>query len=304
MPSASVWAALCLLTVPTAVLANARVVEVAPRAAEVFWWTQAALPVLGAAAAARWTARTGRRRTTAGFGSALLAATLAGALCLLLSVAVYRWVIPFDDPVGWLELVALPAATIGGALGFAFGLRMCAGPPGWYRYAAGGALAALGGYLIFPTTDAAILHGTGGEATFPYGSHVIEAAAGGRFAIHRFSDAGEAAPTCVVSGPGRTDEPAVRLTAPVNNSHDATTDFLVAIFSTPSAGSYTVSCDLAEYGVQPLARGAAPAVRTWPVPVIVLLGALPGLVIVADTAVRRARRHAVAAGSATRPAQG
>ena len=290
LPSASVWAALFLITVPVAVLSNARVVEVSPRAREVFWWTQAALPVLGAAAAARWTAKTGRRRTAEGFVSAILAATLAGAVYLVLSLAVYRWIVPFEDSVGWLELVALPAATVGGALGFALGLRTRAGAPGWYRYAIGGVLAALGGYLIFPATDVAILHGAGGEAQFRYGSRVVQAPAGGRFAIHQFGT-DDAAPPCRVTGPGSADEPATRLTTPVNNSHDATTDLLVAIFSTPSAGSYTVSCDLAEYGVQPLARGASPAIRTWPVPLIVLLGALPGLVIVGDTAVRRARHR-------------
>ncbi len=288
------WAALFLVTVPAAVLSNARVVEVSPRAGDVFWWTQAAMPVLGAVAAARWTAGTGRRRTPEGFVSALLAATFSGALYLLASLALYRWVIPFGDPVGWLGLVALPAATAGGVPGFALGLRMGAGPPGRSRYAAGGLLAALGGYLIFPTTDVAVLHGAGGEPRFRYGSHVVEATAAGRFAIHRFG-AGQPSP-CRVSGPGVTGEPATRLTVPVNNSHDATTDLIVAIFSTPSAGSYTVACEPAEYGVQPLARGAAPVVRTWPVPLIVLLGSLPGLVVAGDTAVRRARHR-----RATRP---
>jgi hypothetical protein len=52
-----------------------------------------------------------------------------------------------------------------------------------------------------------------------------------------------------------------------------------------------VICTADEYGVESIVDGAAPVVIRWPYPVILLLGALPGLIVLADTAKRRARRR-------------
>jgi hypothetical protein len=75
----------------------------------------------------------------------------------------------------------------------------------------------------------------------------------------------------------------------------------VAQFDVPAPGAYTVTCDPAvEFVVNrpPVIRGAARALVHWPVPVLRLLGALPGLLVAADVLARRRRVSPLRAGRA------
>ncbi|MFC6566420.1 hypothetical protein [Actinoplanes utahensis] len=286
LPGLPVWAVLFLLAVPVAILANAMIIEVPPRGDDTFGWTRMTMPLAGAVAAARWTARTGRRRTLAGFASAVLAATLTGALYLALSLLTYRWAVPLPDPAGVDEFLVLPAAVVGGAAGYGAGLYVRDRPLGGLPYVAGAVLAACGGLVILPATDVAVLHGRPNHGGYVPGDAVVRAPSAGRYGIIR-RDSVKETPDCRITGPGRTGEPAVPLTVPVDGSHDGTSEVWVAVFAVPSAGSYRVTCDITEYGTQPLARGVSPRIRTWPAPLIVLLGALPGLAVIVDTVRRR-----------------
>ena len=110
------WLAVTV-TAPLWYYASSRPVETWPPASGVFWWTVAALPVMAAVAAARWTASSSRPN----LGSAVGVGTLVAAGYLLLSLAMYWWIIPLRDSVGGWALCALAIAVPGAGVGHLLG---------------------------------------------------------------------------------------------------------------------------------------------------------------------------------------
>ncbi|SCE87724.1 hypothetical protein GA0070618_1584 [Micromonospora echinospora] len=105
-------------------------------------------------------------------------------------------------------------------------------------------------------------------------------------------------PDCQIIGADRAVVPAKLITiAPGDYGGDAATYTWVASFDVPVPGTYSLSCQTydqqASYtvGEVPQIRGAVSALIHWPLIAICLLGALPGLLIIAETVRRRTRRR-------------
>jgi hypothetical protein len=93
-------------------------------------WSLAALPVLAATVAARWSRHAERRGAVTDLLTALAVATAIGALFLAASLAFYRWVIPLGGGTGWTGAwwLTLPLAAAGATVGHLAGRRV-PGPP-------------------------------------------------------------------------------------------------------------------------------------------------------------------------------
>lgn len=111
-------------------------------------------------------------------------------------------------------------------------------------------------------------------------------------------------PGCRLSGPGGVEVPAEPLTVqPTEPGYDATpATTTLADVDVDVAGAYTLACSSGGDADYYLAGGwtisrIADAVMRWPLPVLLLIGALPGLAIIAAAARRRTLPPAASAPS-------
>ncbi|MGC4894662.1 hypothetical protein [Micromonospora sp. DT31] len=259
------------------------------------WWPVLAAPVFAALAAARQPRR-------AGLPLAVTGSTLATAVLLGVSLAFFRWVVPLTGEARWgRALLTGLALAVGGALvGYAAGTRLPerdarpASPRGWL---VGGLAVALGALLAQTavrlgaedsTTDQGREYG--GVGPYATSAGRFTAPAAGTYAIFSGS---LAEPDCQV-----TDGATVRSAEPVSvppadYGTDAATLAWVATVRVPATGAWTLSCRTADpeasyvVGDVPEIRGAVRSLIHWPVGVIWLIGAAPGLLILGDTVRRR-----------------
>lgn len=303
MPSAAVWAVWFVVTVPAPLLIAdvSGPVETFPHGSELHLWTFAALPVLAALGARRWTL--GRSRGGAAFLGALGAALVTGVVSLAVSVVVFRWFVPLDEPAGWTFFGALPLALVGGVAGYAAGFRG-GGRPRMWRYAAGAVITFFGLVTVTAALGVAaresarpVVDGLPADpaivALLP--EHRLEP---GRWAVYRY-DAEESVQGCVVTGRDGSRRDVERLTVPVNWSNDGTADIWVGDIDIPETGIYLLNCPTPDVGISNVrVDGAVAAMVGWPWAAVWLLGAAPGLTILADTALRRRGRKPAPAAAA------
>jgi hypothetical protein len=272
-------------------------------------WTVGALPILAGFVAARWTRRRG---IPVDLVAALGVAGLVSALFLAANLAFYRWVVPLTGDIGWtggwrLVLLLVGAGAVGGYLVGRTGWRPSAR---WARPGLRlGAVIAVAGAILAPVTvrlgaeDSTIAYddgrygGVGPMASAPGGPGVLVLPAAGRYAIMAMGEPGSA--DCRVGAPGdqvtRRAEP-VRI-PPSDYGGDYAVFSWVASFTVSAPGPYTLDCgtDDANYtvGEVPDIRGAVGSLIHWPPPLIWLIGAIPGLWILAHAGrLRRSREPA------------
>ncbi|MEU2612555.1 hypothetical protein ABZ570_13400 [Micromonospora sp. NPDC007271] len=273
------------------------------------WWTLGALPVLAAVVAARWTRCTGQRRTGSAFLVAVVTATLISAVFLGASIAVYEWGIPLEGSVEWggvLFAGALLAAG-GAAVGYPIGLN---GAPrsrlsDRHGYLIGAVVAVAGALFAQVTVqlgaegstsryDVTGYGGVGPYAAAPGKPGVVTLPAAGRYAILAVGFAPQD-PDCRVTGVGLAARSAELVGIPPGDyGTDAASYSWVASFDVPESGTYSLTChsndEQASYivGEIPQIRGAVGELIHWPSAAIWMLGAVPGLLIVANSSRRRA----------------
>ncbi|WP_433389327.1 hypothetical protein [Micromonospora sp. KLBMP9576] len=272
------------------------------------WWVLGALPVLSATVAARWTWHTGQRRTLPAFLTAVGAATLIGAVFLVATLAAYRWVVPLQGAVDWPDtlLGGVLLAVAGGAVGHLVGLGKVRRGRLAHRHGhlVGGIVAVLGALLAQTTVQLGAEGSTsrydvlgygdvGPYAATATGPGMVALPAAGRYAILAVGFAPQN-PDCRVTGGAVAGQPAELVTiAPGGYGTDAASYAWVASFDVPGPGTYSLACrssdEEASYVVweTPDVRGVVGAMIHWPLAAIWLLGALPGLLVIAKTAARR-----------------
>jgi hypothetical protein len=299
-----VWI-LMTVTAPVLMLPGfLRAEELLGEALPVLWWSVAAAPVPAAVVAARFTAGTGRRRTVAGFLAAVAVGTAVAGLFLLLSFAVYRWGIPLRRPAGGELFFGLPLAAAGAAIGHRIALRRT-GPVQRPASVRAAVAVALLGALLSTTT----LQG-GAEFSldlqrFPSPARATAGApityplpAAGRYGVYAEGSSPVDSGCRITGGAGEVPVELVAI-RPGTPGFDATAgQRWIADFTVPEPGAYTLTCpesgDGAAYSVGAIPRidGLAGALirAAPPLPVIWLLGALPGLLLLGE-AVRRRTRH-------------
>jgi hypothetical protein len=274
-------------------------------------WTIGALPVLAAAVTARWTELTGRHRAAWAPLAGVAVGTLVSAVFLAGSMAWYRWVIPLGGPMSWSNVLwsGLLLAVAGAVIGYVIGLK---GRPRSRRSTRWGfllgAIVTVVGALLAPVTvqlgaedstsryDEGQYGGVGSNAASAGASGVLLLPAAGRYAILAMGVAPHD-PDCRVGGPGLTERRATPVSIPPSDyGGDYATYAWIASFTVPAPGTYSLTCrtndEQANYtvGAVPQIRGAVGALIHWPLVVIWLLGAVPGLLIIASTVRRRARQ--------------
>ncbi|WP_239127477.1 hypothetical protein [Asanoa siamensis] len=247
------------------------------------WWTVGAAPVLAAALTA------GRRRLSAGAVALVLVA---------LSLAVFRWVIPLSGTAPWSTVVvAAGGLTVGGVV---VGHRLRARRPRRGGFVVGAVVAVLGALLAQGTVGLGAEDSTVGGGPGPLYGGVgpvatpgpLELPAAGRYAIYAVGFAAHD-PDCEVAG----GSPVRRVTVPpADYGGDYASYAWVASFEVPRAGTFAFSCRTAAaeeesfvVGDVPEIRGAVASLIHWPLAAILLLGALPGLLVLADATRRRTR---------------
>ncbi|GIJ72251.1 hypothetical protein Voc01_071680 [Virgisporangium ochraceum] len=262
-------------------------------------WALASTPLVAFLTAVPAARRPGARAVLV-----LVGATVSGWVLLAVALAGWSWIVPLDGDLD-VFAVAAPAAVLSvvGALpGYGVG-RLLPAPTRRpvLGYVLGPVVAVVGAVL------APYVLGLGAEdstATYPFtggyggGDEPAVLPAAGRYAILGY-DTAPLRPDCRVSGPGvgaRRADPVTARPADYEGSADSGVTW-VATFAVPEPGSYTVTCG-GDWGFTvgdlPRVRGAVGSVIHWPLAVLLLLGALPGLAIVANT-VRRRRRDPVPA---------
>ncbi|MFI6824127.1 hypothetical protein ACIBJE_24775 [Micromonospora sp. NPDC050187] len=272
------------------------------------WWTLGALPVLAAVVAARWTRYGGQRRSIPAFLGAVAVGTLIGAVFLGASMAVYRWGIPLQGTAEWWGVLASGAllVTAGAVIGHVIGL----GSPRRGRLSDRhghliGGIVTVVGVLLAPVTvqlgaedstsryDVTGYGGVGPYAAAARESGVVNLPAASRYAILAVGPAPQE-PDCRVTGVGLAGRSAELVTiAPGDYGTDAVSYAWVASFSVPGPGTYALTCrssdEQASYVVweTPDIRGAVGGLVHWPSVAIWSLGAVPGLLVIANTATRR-----------------
>lgn len=280
------------------------------------WWTVGALPVLAAVVAAKWTRYTGQNPTASAFVAAVAAATLISAVFLGASMAVYRWVIPLSGAAEWWSVLfsSAPLTACGAAVGYMIG-------PGRVRrsrlsdrhgYLIGGIVAMVGALLAQVTVqlgaegstmryDLSDYGGVGPYAASAGEPGKLTLPAAGQYAIFAVGFSPEN-PDCQVTGAGPTARSAKLVTIPPGDyGGDAASYAWVAVFNVPVPGNYSLTCRASDQqasytvGEVPQIRGAVGALIHWPLVAIWLLGAAPGLLMIADTTRRRARRRSAPA---------
>ncbi|MEV4624646.1 hypothetical protein AB0J74_38800 [Asanoa sp. NPDC049573] len=274
-------------------------------------WTVGAAPALAAVVAARWTWHDGQRRTASAFALAVAAATLAGIAFVGVSLAVFRWVIPLGGAADWLRIAvsAVSLAACGAAVGYMIGLRlMPAGRlSGGRALVVGGVVAVLGAFFAQTAVQLGAEDSTvephpsqnyGGVGPFTSSAldpGLLALPAAGRYAIYAVGSANPA--DCEVTGSGLTARSAEAVAIPpADYGDDYATYAWVAFFDVPGSGTYTLTCqrnEQASYtvGEIPEIRGAVSGLIHWPLAVILVLGALPGLSFIADASRRAGGRR-------------
>jgi hypothetical protein len=264
-----------------------------------------------ATSAARWaiastpfvtivTAAASARRPGARAVAVLLGAAASGWFLLAMALVGWLWIIPLDGSLD-VAAVAVPAgvlAAVGAVVGYAVGRMLPAASDrrtGVFGYVVG-VVVALVGALVAPTVVR--LGAEDSTVGFSYDGRisrdgVARLPAAGRYAIFGFEEAPRE-PDCRVAGGGMSGRRADVVTVrPADYEGDATSLMWVATFTASGPGTYEVTCGGDwDYtvGVAPQVDGAVGSLIHWPLVLILLLGALPGVVIVANTA-RRRRKH-------------
>jgi len=223
-------------------------------------------------------------------GAAFVAALLSrsvwfAGILLLATLAVFRFVLPLTGEAPWLLILAAGAgATLLGALAgrrFALTLR----PAGLILSGVAVVAGAFGApaTLRLGTEGSTIQsdegrYGPSGPVTLPRA---------GEYAIYAVGFA-DPRPACTVDG-----RPASLLgTQPGGYGGDAATYTWIARFRVDTAGPHTVTCPSGPgyaIGDVPVIRGAVARVLDWPLPLILLLGALPGLFLLVHALYARRR---------------
>ncbi|MFI5835031.1 hypothetical protein ACIA5A_15300 [Micromonospora sp. NPDC051300] len=300
---AELLAAWLLVTVPAPLLVFAwthRWVE-DPTVAPALWWPVLASPVLAAVVAAGQP----RRRGPAGVALAVAVSTLVTAVLLAASLAFIRWVAPLAGGARWGRalLGGLALAVVGALIGYAAGGRLAhrARPASRRGYLVGGLAVVFGALLAQSTVRLGAEGSTVGDNPREYGGTGPYAASAGRvvvpapgaYAVFGVGDA-PAGADCRLTGAGttvRADDPVS--VPPGGYGGDAATFAWIASVRVPAPGEWAMSCRSSDpqasyvVGDAPRIRGAVGALIHWPVGVIWLLGALPGLLVVFTTARRR-----------------
>lgn len=275
------------------------------RVSTALWWTVAALPVLAAGVAARWTRGADRRRTRSALPLAVGMAMLVATAFLGLSLAVYRWVIPLGgvfDPAPVL-VSGLSLAAVAAVVGHVIGARRPGPQP---RVGRGGfvraAVVAVAGVIVMPmvlewgaedSTRAEGAETLGGPDMLTGVPFTVTLPTAGRYGVYGKGFASDE-PDCRIDGPGPHDARAELVTIPPGDyGGDAATYTWVAYFDAAAAGDHSVVCEASEeagvyvVGTPPRIAGAVGTLIHWPLTVICLLGALPGLLMLALRALRR-----------------
>lgn len=260
------------------------------------WWPVLASPVLAAVLAARQP-----RRPAVAVG----VSTLVTAVLLAASLAFFRWVVPLTGEARWgRALLGGAALAVAGALiGYAVGGRLPRRdrPASRRGYLVGGLAVVFGALLAqsavrLGAEDSTIGHPPheyGGVGPYVTSASRFTAPAAGAYGIFALGFS-PADPDCRVTGDGSEVRAAEPVSVPPGDyGSDAAAYSWVATVRVPTPGSWTLDCHTTDpeasyvVGDVPEIRGAVGAVIHWPVGVIWLLGAVPGLLLVADTARRR-----------------
>ena len=228
-----------------------------PTVAPMLWWS------VGAACA----------------GAVLLAARgipgwVAG-IALLATLAVFRFGMPLRGTAPWLVILAAGAGAV--LLGAFAGRRMSVRrPPAAAGFVLAG-LAVVAGAFLTPATLRLGAEGStirSGEGRYgPAGPVTLPRA--GEYAIYAVGFAGPR-PACTVDGRAAS----LLGIQPGGYGGDAATFTWIARFSVDAAGPHTVTYPSAEdyvVGDVPVIRGAVARVLDWPLAILLLLGAVPGL---------------------------
>ncbi|MFC0527606.1 hypothetical protein [Phytohabitans kaempferiae] len=285
------------------------------------YWALAPLPVLAATAAARLssprstagarpaTPAAARPRSTAvGRFAAIAAGTAVAAVFLAASTVWYRWVVPLDGEASWPRFwwTGAALAVAGAVAGHVIAPRRWPGGRAWVRpgLVLGVVVALLGAVLATTTVrlgaeDSTVRFDEGGAggvgpAGVPEGmpgQMVLPKA--GRYALLAMGSAPRR-PDCRYSVPGVAERRAEPVSIPPGNyGGDYASYAWVATITVPEPGRYALDCQDAPpeasylVGDVPEIRGAVGALIHWPVAVVWLLGAVPGLLILLAALRRR-----------------
>jgi hypothetical protein len=265
-------------------------------------WSLAAVPVFAAMAAARWTTHTGHRRGRSALLTAAAVGTLVGTVLMAVTAAFYAAVMPLGGDLPWTLLgwAAPMLAFAGGAVGHLSATRWPAGRASRRRRYVVGALVTVAGALVAPLVvwwgaeDSTVRYdeghygfvGPGYASTGRSGVVVLPAA--GRYAIMAEGFA-PTNPDCRLNGPGLAAQRAGLVSIPpADYGGDAVSYSWVASFTVPAPGTYSLTCRTTDgqgdytVGDVPEIRGAVASMIHWPILAFWLLGAVPGLLILAS----------------------
>jgi hypothetical protein len=250
-------------------------------------WTIASTPLVAIVTAAR---RPGTRAVPAVVGAAVCSWVL-----LAVALVGWLWIIPLDGSLH-IAAVAVPAAVagaVGAVVGHGVGRMLPARAERRTRafgYAIGAVVAVVGALLApmvvrLGAEDSTVGFSFDGRISR---NGVTTLPAAGRYAIFGFEEAPRD-PDCRVSGGLPVEVLTVR---PADYEGDATSLMWVATFTAPGPGTYDVTCEgdwSYTVGVAPEVDGPVGSMVRWPLVLILVLGALPGLAIVAGQRARRSR---------------
>lgn len=259
-------------------------------------WPVLASPVLAAVLAARQP-----RRAAAAVG----VSTLVTTAFLAMSLAFFRWVVPLTGEArwGWALLGGAALAVVGALIGYAVGGRLPRRdrPASRRGYLVGGLAVVFGALLAQSAVRLGAEDSTiqelsreyGGVGSYPTPTGRFTAPAAGAYAIYAVGFA-PADPDCRLTGGGSEVRAAEPVSVPPGDYGGDYASFAwVATVRVPTPGSWTLDCRTSDpdasyvVGDVPEIRGVVGEMIHWPVGVIWLLGAAPGLLLVADTARRR-----------------
>lgn len=281
-----------------------RAEDVLHKGPTVLWWILAPLPVLAAASAARYdNTGGGQRRVGAPLWRAVAVGTVVAGAYLCLSLSVYRWGIPVRQAAGAEAVVGLPLAAAGAVIGYLLGRPAVRGARWPVRIVVGGLIAVIGALLAPVTVQ------RGAEfsfSSFPAGPGEtridrpvpLALPAAGHYGLYAV-DSAPTDPDCQVAGSAMPDQMVQLLPVkPGTPGLDATSAYRwIGEFDVAVAGDYSLTCRVsvtaAGYSVNkaPRIRGAVSMLVHWPLPILWLLGALPGLLMIADAVRRQVRRR-------------
>jgi hypothetical protein len=259
-------------------------------------WAIATTPLVTAVTAAAAARRPGSRPVPA-----MLTAAVSGWVLLAAALVCWLWIIPLDGSLD-VAAVAIPGAAlsaVGSVVGYAVGTKL---PPRSDRpvavrgYVFGAVVVLLGALLALEVIRIGAEDST---VSYTDGYHTkgdaVVLPAAGRYAILGLAD-GPRRPDCRITGGGVTGRRADVVTvAPADYSGSATSIAWVATFTAPGPGTYELTCrgdGFYMVGDVPRIRGVVGSLIHWPLAVLLLLGALPGLAIVGNTVRRRRRARA------------